>query len=228
MAKYQYGSFGFSRKSEVINHCRKILCIYPEGAKITDSAHHEFLLNLLLNHERYLDKIGKGMNHFTCYKMPPYNNKCFFVVRTDGSEIDFSFMQCISPSDHRKDVLQAMRISVSDQILAFKDDFFLLSGGLPVCPITGLALTKNNTHIDHASPFTFQDLADTFLESWEIKYKHVRLIESPSGAGSVFANRLLLSKWQEFHKSHARLRAVHRNANLGILKTNPAKQLTNV
>lgn len=231
MAKYQYGRFGFNRKSDVIDHCRNILARYNEGERILLKDDHDFLSNLLLGHKDCLDKIGGGIHYFTNRKMPPYNNKCFFIVRTDGSEIDFSFMQCISPSDHRKDVLQSMRMAVLDQILAFKDDFFesIRAGDNSlVCPITGMGLTRQNTHIDHAAPITFQYLADLFLKLNDITYGHIRLNESPDGFGSVFDDLALINEWRRYHAKFAILRAVHRDANLSILKRTKSRGLTKV
>jgi hypothetical protein len=56
------------------------------------------LAALLKRHDEMDEKIGVGIAHFKVDKAPePYSGKCFWIVRSDKSQIDFSFAHCIAP-----------------------------------------------------------------------------------------------------------------------------------
>jgi hypothetical protein len=56
------------------------------------------LAALLKRHDEMDEKIGVGIAHFKVDKAPePYSGKCFWIVRSDKSKIDFSFAHCIAP-----------------------------------------------------------------------------------------------------------------------------------
>lgn len=56
-------------------------------------------LRALLNrHDEIVEKIGVGIDHFEVGAAPHgYTGKCFWIVRTDQSRIDFSFSYCLEP-----------------------------------------------------------------------------------------------------------------------------------
>ena len=58
---------------------------------------------LLKRHDEKNDKIGAGISYFCVSSSPePYTNqRCFWIVRTDGSKEDFSYQHCLEkkPSD---------------------------------------------------------------------------------------------------------------------------------
>lgn len=54
------------------------------------------LIALLKRHDELEEKIGVGISCFEVAVAPDgHNGKCFWVVRTDGSRIDFSFKHCL-------------------------------------------------------------------------------------------------------------------------------------
>ena len=63
--------------------------IVPPGDGIDLSA-------LLKRHNEKDEKIGVGIDHFEVGPAPDgFGGKCFWIVRTDGSRIDFSFKHCL-------------------------------------------------------------------------------------------------------------------------------------
>lgn len=55
------------------------------------------LAALLKRHDEVDEKVGVGIAHFKVDSAPePYSGKCFWIVRADGSEIDFSFPHCLN------------------------------------------------------------------------------------------------------------------------------------
>jgi Protein of unknown function (DUF3223) len=56
------------------------------------------LTALLRRHDEITEKVGVGIDHFDVAAAPDgHDGKCFWVVRTDGSRIDFSFKHCLEP-----------------------------------------------------------------------------------------------------------------------------------
>jgi hypothetical protein len=56
------------------------------------------LTALLSRHDEITEKVGVGIDHFDVAAAPDgHDGKCFWIVRTDGSRIDFSFKHCLEP-----------------------------------------------------------------------------------------------------------------------------------
>jgi hypothetical protein len=51
---------------------------------------------LLMRHDEKDEKVGVGIGHFEVGAAPDgFGGKCFWIVRIDGSRIDFSFKHCL-------------------------------------------------------------------------------------------------------------------------------------
>lgn len=95
----------FPTKAAAIARCQEILYSYPgesgSGAgqpqEVTDPAHITFLTELLKRHPEADAKIGPGLQGFKVQVNPEGtgNTRCFYAVRTDGSQVDFSFRSCL-------------------------------------------------------------------------------------------------------------------------------------
>jgi hypothetical protein len=71
---------------------------YPLGARVSDEDARD-LAALLKRHSGVAEKTGVGLDHFEVRApppdSPPFSDRCFWVVRTDGSSIDFSIGHCL-------------------------------------------------------------------------------------------------------------------------------------
>ncbi|MGE0651142.1 MAG: DCL family protein [Alphaproteobacteria bacterium] len=67
---------------------------YKPEERVNDSDASD-LSALLTRHNEYSDKLGCGIDYFIVSTSPDHSTKCFWIVRTDGSRIDFSFMRCV-------------------------------------------------------------------------------------------------------------------------------------
>lgn len=92
----------WSKKSDAKAHFRAILGRYTVGQRVEDALDHEDLAALLKVYDLDLPsgaptKAGVGVAYFE--KRPdmdhPGTTACFFVVRTDGSSIDFSLRHAL-------------------------------------------------------------------------------------------------------------------------------------
>lgn len=87
----------WTKKGDAVEHFKGMLARYSDGARVTNPSDHGDLASLLSVYDSVLQageptKAGTGISHFERRKDQdhPGHTSCFFVVRTDGSSIDFS------------------------------------------------------------------------------------------------------------------------------------------
>lgn len=85
------------KKSDAVDHFKAMLARYRDGSRVSDATDHSDLVSLLEIYDSVIDvgqltKIGSGVSHFERRRDQdhPGHTSCFFVVRTDGTSIDFS------------------------------------------------------------------------------------------------------------------------------------------
>lgn len=85
------------KKGDAVDHFKSMLARYSDGARVTNPSDHSDLASLLSVYDSVLQageptKAGTGISYFERRKDQdhPGHTSCFFVVRTDGSSIDFS------------------------------------------------------------------------------------------------------------------------------------------
>ncbi|WP_080727840.1 DCL family protein [Ralstonia solanacearum] len=92
----------WSKKGDAVEHFQAILKRYADGDRVSNPADHDDLAALLKVYDAVIPageptKTGSGVAHFE--RRPdrdhPGNSSCFFVVRPDGSSIDFSFHRAL-------------------------------------------------------------------------------------------------------------------------------------
>lgn len=214
--KLRIANVGFETKAAAIERIRSILYRSHLCQPLLDEAHH-FIYALLSCHPNAEEKIGVGVKHFEV-RPSRWQGRCFWVVRRDGSETDFSFMECLKPASPKRNVLDALRTAIKDQVFAFKDEAFLKKDTVR-CAVTGEPVSRHACHVDHEPPKTFEALAEEFLGSEGLDY----LALAVGGYGDGEQEKRLLdpqlaSRWAEFHRQHARLRITTKRANLSIVR----------
>jgi hypothetical protein len=90
------------KKGDAVDHFKAMLARYRDGSRVSDSDDHSDLAALLDVYDSVLDdgeptKAGIGASHFERRKDQdhPGHTSCFFVVRTDGTSVDFSFRRAL-------------------------------------------------------------------------------------------------------------------------------------
>jgi hypothetical protein len=169
--------------------------------------HHEDLLSLLQEHPAADEKIGAGVLAFKVDLVPPYYSRGFYILRTDGSVDDFSYIICLNgrPSKKQK-AKRAFRNEIFLQIDAFRRETF--ASGTSSCAITGGVIDNASAEIDHAPPNTFAKMMADFLSGHGFKADDVDAISHDGGVTYCIVDVDLRRAWQEYHAVHARLRAV--------------------
>lgn len=100
----------WQKKGDAVNHFKSMLARYSDGARVFDPADHSDLASLLQVYDSVLDagdlsKAGVGISHFERRKDRdhPGHTSCFFVVRTDGTSIDFSTRRALDVAGAKVD-----------------------------------------------------------------------------------------------------------------------------
>ena len=87
----------WSKKGDAVDHFRAMLARYRDGDRVLNAIDHGDLAALLEVYDAVvprgdMTKTGPGISHFErgLDRDHPGHTSCFYVVRTDGSQIDFS------------------------------------------------------------------------------------------------------------------------------------------
>ncbi len=85
----------FEKHGDAIDFFRKILNSYAVCSRVSDADAVE-LNALLQRHDEFGDKVGSGIANFEVDRGPDeYGTQCFWITRTDGSKVDFSYIHCL-------------------------------------------------------------------------------------------------------------------------------------
>ena len=221
-AKYTISGQAFATKKDLVEYVRNILRRYGNGTPL-DMFDFSFMADLLRMHPEADEKIGAGVVLFFVADNPVYpgeRNRGFHLVRTDGSETDFSFWACIGPIAHRKKVLRALRSAVEADTMSFKVKAFdaSLSGWL-LCPDTYELLRPATAHVDHRAPKTFDALVQMFLAHEGLGFDDILVTPTED---NTYQNYLvdadLRQRWISYHRDNAELEIVSSRANLSVRK----------
>jgi len=98
------------KKGSAIEHFKAMLARYSDGERVVDPSDHSDLASLLEIYDSVLDageptKTGVGISHFERRKDQdhPGHTSCFFVVRKDGTSIDFSTRRALDVAGTKVD-----------------------------------------------------------------------------------------------------------------------------
>lgn len=169
-----------------------------------------FCLNLFQHHTEYTNKIGVGIRAIEVCR-DEQGNRYLHLHRTDGTDIDISWVHCISPKKWETVVLEALRSSIKAQIQEAKESFLRLG---VKCPFRGTQLSASNSHVDHSQP-TFSQLVSEFLRCHSLQLSDIHLMEQPGNDfRGLIADKTLRDAWERFHRDNAKLRLISNAANL--------------
>jgi hypothetical protein len=211
--KYYIGAREYPTKTAAQEAIQEVLYRYQPGETVERPEDQEFLADLVQNHPDPASKIGVGIARFEVRRN--LKTPGFWIVRTDGSETDFSFVKCLRPPTLEQLVRTALRRSVDEQIWQFRDQ--ALGGGLVVCSVSGDPIDRATCHVDHFDP-TFSDLVDAYVAAHG-GYEAFQIAETADGAfGRRLSDPQVEADWRAYHKANANLRLVSIRANLSLLR----------
>lgn len=210
MAKsYKVGSVTFKSQKDLASHIKHRLFQYAPGQRIS-SGHEDFDLWSFVvgSHPAALEKLGVGINYFEILLNPKFRHNEIWLVRLDGSRIDFTYKFWAKKS-LRTNLLDAMRAAVEEQSLTFRR-LSLKRHGRYVCALCDLEI-EGAGEVDHY-PLDFRFICEMFMAGRAL----------PTRFRATFGNVVAFlpedkdfeAPWVTFHKTYARLRLLCRPCHL--------------
>ncbi len=211
--KLLIGPYTFETKKACMQHVQQLISsTLGEGAEVRPCHEHfGFLRELFERHHEKEQKYGSGLAGYKVGR-DTYGNLHFLVMRVDGTEVDISWRTAVSGTGRtpRQNLEAAMRQAIAPQIdeVRTKTDFS------SACPLCGVPLNARASHVDHDEP-RFTDLVRTFLDTYGMEAPET-FDDAPGRNAAVFRpqDHAFAAAWASFHRSHAKLRAVHDDCNL--------------
>ena len=212
----ELGEHRFSSKKEAKEHYKSILNSVPLGTELGGDEFDQ-VMALLLSHPNAIQKIRDGVKALKVDRGKYEGNRCFHVVRTDGTVENFSIGKCIDGEwrDFHKFCVAA-RNAVEKEIAAFKQSYFAKnqrSDQKVRCQNGGGMITFSEAHVDHREPFTFSAIVHFFVDAKDVSLQDTRYV-SEGRYGHEFADAFLADSFREWHQRHAKLRVVAAGMNL--------------
>lgn len=213
MAEFLLGACRFDTKKSAIKAVRDILNTQPLGLPLA-GAEAELIAAMVALHHDAARKIGSGIAAIDVRRMDG-GSRAFWIARTDGSSENVSYRRCFEGQrTQRAAASAALRKAVEPQILSFRREEFhraRKSGEQLLCPLTANVLVDDpTTHVDHVEEFAA--LAERFAEAYGgLEQIPTRTAED---YGDEIADDGIWDAWTQYHATYARLRLLHRAANL--------------
>lgn len=213
MPQFSIGHRTYRTKGDAKEAVRTVLYGYPVGSTVDDEEHHLLLLDLLDRHPHAEIKIGSGVEAFAI--APPQRGPSpgFRVKRTDGTHIDFSYLECLKPRTYRQQVLNVM----GDEVKQAKTDYFesRRATGTLRSDSSGQLLDTTTTAVSYFQGPSFNEIATEFAESlggWEA----IELTSSAEKGLGRFVDRDLAQRWFAHHQSRAVFGLLSRQESLRL------------
>lgn len=211
----------WASRDAALEHFRNLRDRYELETPIADPNDHDDLCALLdrfdSGNSSGPSKIGCGISHFKTRENYANGGKTigFWVVRTDLSETDFSFVKAVSlpPADPDAEFVDACRESVYEMVAAAKDSHFATfsdSNGRVPCEVTGELLTNFEARLDYA-PTGFRDIVWGFrvAQGWETAVPHgIVTVGADAQTITTFIDIKAMGLFRAFHSQNASLRIV--------------------
>ena len=203
------------------NYTKKDIKLYMQGI----IKQHEYsviplpwpggwVMDLLSNHPDFSEKCGNGVKRMLVEE-DGYKNFCIKFERFDDTKIDISWHKALGM---KKDSLEynvnkALRTAIKNQKDDFKSNFFENNTNSK-CRITEELLTRNNCHVNHVYPYTFQNLVKDWLISNNLEIADVKIKDC--GQFYEMDDSEQLKSWQSYHLKNAVLEVLSKTGNLRL------------
>jgi hypothetical protein len=201
------GSEVFRTKKDLLAKLKKMLHAAELGVELGEPE-HSFLLEMLKRHPEHKKKVGPGVRAFRV-TTSEYKNRCFEVIRVDGTETDFSYTKCVTEPTPLSEFTKALRKAVEKQLWEAKEKVFLWDETIP-CPVSGETMTREQAVVEYVEPNTFDWIVEEFCVSERLEKNGLPMGPGPDG-GIVLTDPALEARWQAFHERKATFRVLSAN-----------------
>lgn len=220
------GGKKFKTKQTLINYCKYVL----NNADIDSFLEGEWfnvINDVLKMHDCYQGKTKNQeykLGVRQCFINP--KNRQFFIESSDGSDTDFSYYKALTSTSKQTRIKQALRSIIKDQVIDFKDNYFLQyqdKRGYVICPETNLKISKKSSHVDHY-PVQFDELVKSWFEENNLDSQAIELNNpGDNGTAWIFKDVILEMSFYNYHLDNAKYRVVLDKVNLQRKKAKRSK-----
>lgn len=193
--------------------CFRILRLagYSVGDTVSNVDDIAILQAILSIHPHATKKTGIGVHHFEIRQMVgtpgvavSADSIGIWIVRSDGSVEDFSYLESIYPSDQKRNVTSALRETINDLRVAYRDRRF--SPGYADSDVSGNRfLNRAAATVIYESP-SFAQMAFRFADS-EGGWNAVN-VRAGGGSGAFVGEAMTdvaqRERWRRFFTKYAR------------------------
>ncbi len=208
----------FSKTGDAHAFFSAMLNRYQVGERVSDDDALD-LAAVLERHPEYQQKIGSGLDHFEIM-MTEHGTQCFRIARIDGTGTDFSTRYGVTgrPPSRKQEVSQAFRRAVRFDLYKARDAFFkehANAAGQITCAVTNEWIGRDEAHMDHRPPMTFEMIVITFLAHRGLSLDAVPITTGQDEQVSAELTDVDLSEaFRQYHAQVAYLDLVKRTVNL--------------
>lgn len=184
---------------------QEVLRSYGAGKNVDDPEHHALLRDLLAMHPQAAAKAKDGVTRFRV-RPDEYGRAGFVIVRHDGTELGFSFDECLDRPSELVRVRDALRVEIRDCNSAYftaRQD-----AGTLVSDISGRRLDPRNTEVSYFRGPPFKHIAAAFAAAVG-GWSQIQLTDSAAEGTARLVDRGLAERWHEYHRQHAVLGLRH-------------------
>lgn len=221
------GHLSFNKQGDALDYFKDLLSRIVPGTELKGNDYRD-VEALLSGHPRAQDKIGAGIAKLLV-DFAAFDDKCFHILRSDGSKDNFSYKKCIAGDPPPFTTFSvACRRVVAEELEAFKRKYFedKQNAGTKVkCPETGKWITFGEAHVDHKSPMSFSVIVKFFLSAENLDPAKVSYIREGL-YGNELSDDAIVEKFRKWHRKNANLRVIEANRNFSkahLARVKPTK-----
>lgn len=202
-------------KKETLNKCKEILNKYEYKGSVSDALNEEdffYMRQIIKNHPDYIEKRGVGIACMFVGKAPSKDTKCFYVLRHDGTSVDFSYIKCVNKPVSKITLFsKVLRDVVKNQIEEYRQGYIKNNGKFS--EISGNKVLGSG-HIDHYGELNFNGIVKLFIDTYGINISNISYIKKPDTVIFTDEHKNIAFDFYDFHKQKAKLRFVAPSENL--------------
>ena len=217
----------FKTKAESKDFVKAILNKY-ELQNSLDTTDFQFICELLKRHPEYDKKLGVGITKIIIKLDGNWGKtRCFHIKRIDGTETDFSYLNCIDNDTSREPLKmfkQCARSAVKDQVVSHLSNYIrrtIDNDNNVVCEKSQLKIRREQATVDHTPPITFDKILNDFLKLKNIEPSQIEYTGfGDNEYNKEFKDEQIKSEFANYHRQVAKLRVISSDENLRQKKKN--------
>lgn len=200
-----------STKRALENEVRAIVARTPIETPIVGED-LSFMVELFQMHPMWLAKWAGGVRSIVIRENRGYGMRPtlgFWLIRTDDSEVDISWRECIYPTPHHAKVRAAMRLAVTEQLVDCRRRWMMskramaMGGHAYQCDACGNDVANEDAEVDHQPPQEFKTMVAEFLSAKKFLFTDIAVEHGPRG--DKLQDEELARDWREWHEQRALL-----------------------